>query len=270
MVRLDRTFSDYSFTGARSAKCTSSMRFKHIEPPRTFSNYILTERGRYLAFFYMSSALFDWTEPSLTASLQGIEGMQGAKCTSWMRFKHIEPHRTFSNCSLTEIARYIDFFHSSSGWFDCTEPSPTTSLQGIQRCAGCTMHRFGEVQAHRTSSNLLDLHPHRDSKVSRLLSHEFGVVRLDRTFSDCIFTGDRSEGAICTSWMRFKHIEPHRTFSNYILKQFIVHVCLCKTFEQLFCAVCMVYGSRGAKKQWYKDALQTSLTGKAGDNAIHR
>ena len=129
MVRLDRTFSDYSFTGARSAKCTSSMRFKHIEPHRTFSNYILTERGRYLAFFYMSSALFDWTEPSLTASLQGIEGMQGAKCTSWRRFKHSEPQRTFSNCSLTERARYIDFFHSSSGWFDCTEPSPTTSLQ---------------------------------------------------------------------------------------------------------------------------------------------
>ena len=161
VVRLDRTFSDYSFTAARSAKCTSSMRFKHIEPHRTFSNYILAERGRYLDFFYMSSALFDWTEPSLTASLQGIEGMQGAKCTSWMRFKHIEPHRTFSNCILTEIARYIDFFHSSSGWFDCTEPSPTTSLQGIQ-----------------------------------------GV-----------------QGAICTGSGRFKHIEPRRTFSIYILTE---------------------------------------------------
>ena len=90
---------------------------------------------------------------------------------------------------------------------------------GGTRCAWCNIHRFGEVQAHRTSSNLLELHPQRDSKVYRLLSHEFGVVRLDRTFSDCIFTGDRrSEGALYTSWMRFKHIEPHRTFSNYILK----------------------------------------------------
>ena len=76
VVRLDRTFSDYLFTGDGSALCTSSMRFKHIEPPRTFSNYLLTERGRYRDFFYMSSALFDLTEPSLTAALQGIEGVQ--------------------------------------------------------------------------------------------------------------------------------------------------------------------------------------------------
>ena len=114
------------------------MRFKHIEPPQTFSNYIL---------------------------------------------KHSEPHRTFSNFILTERARFIDFFHTSSGWFDWTEPSLPTSLQGIQP---------------RTSSNLLELHPHRAIKVGRLPLHEFGVVRLNRTFSDCIFTGDRrSEGALC-------------------------------------------------------------------------
>ena len=62
----------------------------------------------------------------------------------------IEPSLTTSS----QIARYIDFFHTSSGWFDCTEPSPTPT-SGDTRCAGCTMHRFGEVQAHRTSSNLL-------------------------------------------------------------------------------------------------------------------
>ena len=56
------------------------------------------------------------------------------------------------------LARYIDFFYSSSGWFDCTE--------------------------HRTSSNPLELHSHRDSKVYRVLLHEFGVVRLDRTSGD--------------------------------------------------------------------------------------
>ena len=95
------------------------------------------------------------------------------------------------------------------------------SSSGDTRCAGCKMHRLGEVQAQRTSSNLLELHPHRDSKVYRLLSQEFGVVRLVRTFSDCSFTGARrSEGARCTSWKRFKHIEPQRTFSNYILKHF--------------------------------------------------
>ena len=100
-----------------------------------------------------------------------------------MRLKHIEPHRTFSNYILTEIARYIDFFHTSSGWFECTEPSPTT---GDTRCAGCNLHRFEEVQAHRTSLNLLE----RDN-ITRYIEfflHEFGVVRLDRTFSDYIFS----------------------------------------------------------------------------------
>ena len=123
--------------------------------------YILTEIARCIDFFHMSSGWFDCTEPSPTTSLQGIQGVQGAICTGSGRFKHIEPHRTFSNCILTEIARYIDFFHSSSGWFDCTEPSPTTSLQGIQ-----------------------------------------GV-----------------QGAICTGSGRFKHIEPRRTFSIYILTE---------------------------------------------------
>ena len=47
----------------------------------------------------------------LTTSLQEI-GVQGAIRTSLMRFKHIEPHRTFSNYILTETARYIDFFHT--------------------------------------------------------------------------------------------------------------------------------------------------------------
>ena len=115
----------------QGALCTGSGSFKHIDPHRTFSIYILTEIARYMEFFYTSSGWFDWTEPSLTTSLQGIEGVQGARCTSWMRFKHIEPHQTFSNCILTEIARFIDFFHMSSGWFDCTEPSQTTALQGI-------------------------------------------------------------------------------------------------------------------------------------------
>ena len=65
---------------------------------------------------------------------------EGAICTSWMRFKHIEPHQTFSNYILTEIARYIDFFRTSSGWFDWTEHSLTASLQGIARVQGaiCT------------------------------------------------------------------------------------------------------------------------------------
>ena len=50
------------------------------------------------------------------------------------------------------------------------------------------VHLFGVVQAHRTSSNLLELHHYKESKVCRVLSHEFGVVRLYRTFSIYIVT----------------------------------------------------------------------------------
>jgi hypothetical protein len=64
----------------------------------------------------------------------------------------------------------------------------------------CYRHQFGEVQAHRTS---LNLHPHRDSKIYTVLLHEFGVVRLDQTFSDYILMGDtRSapvQGGLCLS-----------------------------------------------------------------------
>ena len=96
------------------------------------------------------------------------------------------------------------------------------------------MHSLDEVQAHRTSSNLLELHSqalrtslnllelhsHRDSKVYRLLSHKFGMVRLDRTFSNYSLQGIQGvQGAICTSSARFNHSEPHRTFSNYILTE---------------------------------------------------
>ena len=48
-------------------------------------------------------------------------------CSGW--FKHIEPPRTFSNHIITKIARCVEFCHISSGWFDCTEPSLSTSLQ---------------------------------------------------------------------------------------------------------------------------------------------
>ena len=76
------------------------------------------------------------------------------------------------------------------------------------------------VQAHRTSSNLLEPHHYRDSKVCRVLSHEFGVVRLHRTFSIYIVTGEtRCAVCLCTSSGWFKHIEPRRTFPNHIITE---------------------------------------------------
>ena len=54
--------------------------------------------------------------------------------------------------------------------------------------------------------------PHRERKVYRFLLPEFGVVRLDRIFSDYSFTGESS--VFCTRSKRFKHIEPSLNTSS--------------------------------------------------------
>ena len=111
------------------------------------------------------------------------------------RFECIEPTRTFLNYIITERARYVEFFYMSSEWFDCTEPSLTTSLEGKQGVQGA----YALVRVHRTSSNLLELHHYRESKVCRVLLHEFGVVRLYRTFSNYIFSWEEiCAGCLCT------------------------------------------------------------------------
>ena len=91
---------------------------------------------------------FDCTEPSLCTLLQGKQGVQGAYALVWggsSTSNLIEPPRT------------------------------TTSLRGIHCVQGAKCTSSG-------TSNLLELHPHRASKVARHLSHELGVVR-PRTIS---------------------------------------------------------------------------------------
>ena len=81
----------------------------------------------------MCSGRFDRTETFLSTSLKGKQGVQGVyalvrggSSTSNL----MEPTRTTS----TEIARCVEVYHMSSGWFDCTEPSLSTSLQGTFDC----------------------------------------------------------------------------------------------------------------------------------------
>ena len=110
-------------------------------------------------------------------------------------FECIEPPRTFLNYIITERARCVELFYMSSEWLDCTEPSLTTSLEGKQGVQGA----YALVRVHRTSSNLLELHHYRESKVCRVLLHEFGVVRLYRTFSNYIFRWEEiCAGCLCT------------------------------------------------------------------------
>ena len=118
VVRLYRTFSNYIFTGCAVCFCTSSRWFKHVEPPRTFSNHIIAEMARCVEFFHMSSGWFGSTELSLTTSLQWKQGVQGAYA----------------------------LVRCGSSTSNLLEPSRTTSLQrwqGVSRgetsCAGCTL-----------------------------------------------------------------------------------------------------------------------------------
>ena len=115
----------------------------------------------------------------------GERRREGALCTTWKRFKHIEPHRTFSNYISTELARYRDFFYMSSGWFDWTEHSQQSALTctmllaigkcaligtafpaGVARCEGC----FCTSSGGSSTLNLHEQHLHRFSKVCRVLS----------------------------------------------------------------------------------------------------
>ena len=167
MVRPYRTFSVYIVTGERR----SAGAYALVRGGSSTSNHIITEIAMFVEFCHMSSG--------------------------W--FKHTEPHRTFSNHIITEIAKCVEFCHMSSGWLDCTEPSLSSSLHGQQGMQG-VVHWFGVVQAHRTSSNLFEPYHYKDSKVYRVLSHQFGVVRLYRTFSIYIVAGEtRCAGCLCTS-----------------------------------------------------------------------
>ena len=79
------------------------------------------------------------------------ERYEGWLCTSSGWFKHIVPRRTFSNHIITEIVRCVEFCHMSSGWFDCTEPSLSTSLQGKQGVQGA----YALVRGGSSTSNLI-------------------------------------------------------------------------------------------------------------------
>ena len=177
--------------------CTSSGWFKHIEPPQTFSNHVIgVEKVRLNRTF--SNFIFT-----------GEARCAGSLCTSSGWFKHIEPPRTYSNHIIAEITRCVEFFHMSSEWFDYTEPSLT-------RCAMCMCTSSGwfkRIEPPRTFSN------HIIAEIARCV-REFRVVRLYRTFSNYIFTGETScAGCLCTSSGWFKRIESPRTFSNHIIAE---------------------------------------------------
>ena len=41
---------------------------------------------------------------------------------------------SYTNHFITELARCVEVYHRSSGWFDCTEPSLCTAQRGLRNC----------------------------------------------------------------------------------------------------------------------------------------
>ena len=88
------------------------------------------------------------------------------------------------------------------------------SVTGETRSAGCLRTSSG-WEPLRTSSNLHEPQQHRENKVWRGLSLEFGVVRLYRTFSFYSIAGEtRCVGCLCTSSGWYKHFDNGRTVTS--------------------------------------------------------
>ena len=80
---------------------------------------------------------FGVVRPYRNISIHIVKGeikCAGCLCTSSGWLKHIKPQRTYMYLTITEIARCVEVYHMSLGWFDCIEPSLCTLLQrkGVQ------------------------------------------------------------------------------------------------------------------------------------------
>ena len=165
--------------GKEGVQGTSSGWFKCIEPPRTFSNHIIAKiaRCRVLSHEFGVVRLYR------TFIFTGETRCAGCLCTSSGWFKRIEPPRTFSNHIIAEIARCVEFFHMSSGWFDCTEHSLTSSLQGKEGVQGTSSGWFKCIEPPRTFSNHIIAKIARCVEFFHMSSGCFDSTELSRTAS---------------------------------------------------------------------------------------
>ena len=133
-----------------------------------------------------------------------------------VRLCHIKLLRTYSKWMTLERARCVEFFHISLGWFKHIEPHRTSSKWMILESEVCRVfsHKFGVVQAHRTSSNLLDI---RESEVYRVFSHKFGVVQAHRTSSNLLNKPAIRESEVYRFFShKFRVGQAHWTSSNLL------------------------------------------------------
>ena len=123
MVQLYQTFSIYIVEGETRCAwclCPSSGWFKHIEPLHYRDSKV----------WRVVTHEFGVVQPYRNFSMSIVK-LHHHRGTSSGWFKHIKPHQTYTTHIITEIARCVEVYHMSSGWFDCTEPS-LCRKQGVQ------------------------------------------------------------------------------------------------------------------------------------------
>ena len=106
MVRLYGTFASNSL----------SQEFEAIHLYRTFSNHVLAELTRCVAFFHKRSGWW-WCRTFPPYLFTGEARCTGCFSTSSRWFKHIEPPRTFSLHSTAETGRRVTCFYRHADWF---------------------------------------------------------------------------------------------------------------------------------------------------------
>ena len=128
-------------------------KFGVVQAPRTSSNLLEPQQHRVSKVWRGLLREFGVVRLYGTFSIYILAGetrCAGCFCTSSGWFKHSEPHPTYTNHFITELARCVEVSHRSSGWFDCTERSLATSLQGKQGVQGVSaLVRGGSSTANR-------------------------------------------------------------------------------------------------------------------------
>ncbi len=93
----------------------------------------------------------------LYCTVEGRMGEQsgvgcGVGCTGCLCSRSVTGVQRQTQHNITKLARCGEVCHLSSGWFDCTEPSLSTALQGKQGVQGA----YALVRGGSSTSNLIE------------------------------------------------------------------------------------------------------------------
>ena len=112
--------------------------FGVVQLYRTFSNHFLAELTRCVEVFHKRSGwCFETQQRRASKVLLPLYRGSKVSCVTRSRwFKHIEPPRTSSNLLEPQHSRDSKVLSQEWEWFNCTEPSLATALQGKQGVQG--------------------------------------------------------------------------------------------------------------------------------------